>query len=374
MINRRDFIGSGLTALGAAAALDPRALLVPRARVAPKRILILGGTGFIGPHDVKIALARGHTVTIFNRGRSAPGMFGKDVEELAGDRASDLSALKGRKWDAVIDESASLSSAPEWVKLSANLLKDSTDQYLFVSTRSVYYDTSRVPMTKDAPVLTLENSPIEAGKPLTYGHAKAYAEKEAHAAMPGRVTVVRPGLIVGPGDDTDRFTYWPVRVARGGEVLAPGDGTDHVQIIDVRDLCEFCVKLVEDRTYGVFNGVGPDGGQPFRQFLERIQRGVGSSPTYTWVDADFLREHGANPYGRELPVFQVMRGRTAGFARFDLSPEIKAGLTFRPMEVTARETLEWFRTLPADRQAGLKTGFTPEREQELLAKWKARKG
>jgi 2'-hydroxyisoflavone reductase len=374
MYNRRDFIGSGLTALGVAAALDPRSLLLPRASVAPKKILILGGTGFIGPHDVKTALARGHSVTIFNRGRSAPGMFGKDVEELAGDRATDLSALKGRKWDAVIDESASLSSAPEWVKLSANLLKDSTDQYLFVSTRSVYFDTSRVPMTKDAPVLTLENAPIEPGKPLTYGHAKAYAEKEAHAAMPGRVTVVRPGLIVGPGDDTDRFTYWPVRVARGGEVLAPGDGTDHVQIIDVRDLVEFCVKLVEDRTYGVFNGVGPDGGQPFKQFLERIQQGVGSSPSYTWVDADFLRENGANPYGRELPVFQVMRGRTAGFARFDLSPEIRAGLKFRPMEVTARETLEWFRTLPAERQAGLKTGFKPEREQELLAKWKARKG
>jgi 2'-hydroxyisoflavone reductase len=374
MYNRRDFIGSGLTALGVAAALDPRSLFLPRASVAPKKILILGGTGFIGPHDVKTALARGHTVTIFNRGRSAPGMFGKDVEELAGDRATDLSALKGRKWDAVIDESASLSSAPEWVKLSANLLKDSTDQYLFVSTRSVYFDTSRVPMTKDAPVLTLENAPIEPGKPLTYGHAKAYAEKEAHAAMPGRVTVVRPGLIVGPGDDTDRFTYWPVRVARGGEVLAPGDGTDHVQIIDVRDLVEFCVKLVEDRTYGVFNGVGPDGGQPFKQFLERIQKGVGSTPSYTWVDADFLRENGANPYGRELPVFQVMRGRTAGFARFDLSPEIKAGLKFRPMEVTARETLEWFRTLPADRQAGLKTGFKPEREQELLAKWKVRKG
>ncbi len=372
MFNRREFIGSGLTALGVAAAIDPRALLVRRA--APKKILILGGTGFVGPHDVQRALERGHQVTIFNRGKTAPGMFGKDVEELAGDRASNLDALKGRKWDAVIDESASLSSAPEWVKLSANLLKDSTDQYLFISTRSVYFDTSRVPMSVDAPVLTLENSPIPEGRPLSYGHAKAYAEKEAHAAMPGRVTVVRPGLIVGPGDDTDRFTYWPVRVARGGEILAPGDGTDHVQIIDVRDLVAFCVKLVEDRTYGVFNAVGPDGGQPFKQFLARVQRGVGANPTYTWVDADFLRANGANPYGKELPVFQVMRGRTAGFARFDLTPELKAGLTIRPMEDTARDTLEWFRTQPAERQAGLKTGFTPERERELLTKWKAQKG
>jgi 2'-hydroxyisoflavone reductase len=212
MYSRREFLGTGLAALGTAALVSPRTLLAARA---PKKILILGGTGFVGPHQVRYALERGHEVTIFNRGRGAPGMFGKNVEELAGDRASDLSSLKGRRWDAVIDESASLSSAPEWVTLSTDLLKNSTDQYLFISTRSVYFDTSRVPMTADAPVLTLENSPIDAGKPLSYGHAKAYAEKVAQAAMPGRVTVVRPGLIVGPGDDTDRFTYWPVRIEKG---------------------------------------------------------------------------------------------------------------------------------------------------------------
>lgn len=373
MHSRREFIGSGLVALGAAAAFDPRSLFIARASVAPKKILILGGTGFVGPHQVRHALERGHQVTIFNRGRSAPGMFGKDVEELAGDRASDLTSLQGRKWDAVIDESASMSSAPEWVKLSATTLKDSTDHYLFISTRSVYFDTSRVPMTADAPVLTRENTPIPEGRPLSYGHAKAYAEKEAHAIMPGRVTVVRPGLIIGPGDDTDRFTYWPVRIARGGEVLAPGDGTDHVQIIDVRDLVEFSIKLVEDKTYGVFNAVGPQLGQPFKEFVERIKKGVGGDATFTWVDAEFLRANGANPYGRELPVFQVMKGRTAGFARFDLTPEMKAGLKHRPMEVSARETLEWFRTLPAERQAGLKTGFTPEREKALLEMWKGRK-
>lgn len=368
MPNRRDFLGRTLGTLSAAAFVDPRTLF---RTPAPKKILILGGTGFVGPHDVRHALARGHQVTIFNRGRSAPGMFGKDVEEIAGDRAGDLGVLKGHKWDAVIDESASLASAPEWVRNSANTLKDSVDQYLFISTRSVYYDTSRVPMTADAPVLTRENSPIPEGRPLPYGHAKAYAEKEAHAAMPGRVTVVRPGLIIGPGDDTDRFTYWPVRIARGGEVLAPGDGSDHVQIIDVRDLVEFAVRLVEDRTYGVFNAVAPHLGMPFREFVQRIEKGVGGGGRYTWVDADFLRENGHNPYGRELPVFQVMKGRTAGFAQFDLTPEMKAGLRWRPMEVTAKETLDWFRTLPADRQAGIKTGFTPERERELLTRWHA---
>lgn len=377
MQNRRDFLGTGL-ALGAAALLGPSMLAasplpgVRNGASAPKRILILGGTGFVGPHQVRHALARGHQVTIFNRGRTAPGMFGPDVEELAGDRANDLDALRGRTWDAVIDESASQSSAPEWVKLSAELLRDATDQYLFISTRSVYLDTSRVPMTADAPVRTRENSPIAEGSPLPYGHAKAYAEKEAHAAMPGRVTVVRPGLIIGPEDDTDRFTYWPVRIARGGEVLVPGDGSDHVQNIDVRDLVEFTIRLVEDGRYGVFNAVGPHLGLPWLQFADAIRRGVGSDATFTWVGTDFLIEHGAQPYGRELPVFQPMRGSTAGFARFDMGPEIAAGLTFRSTEVTARDTLEWFRTLPAERQAAMRTGFTPEREQAILAAWKAR--
>lgn len=378
--NRREFIGASLASLGAVALggnvpLGAAERLGATATTTAKRILILGGTGFVGPHQVRHALERGHTVTIFNRGRSAPGMFGTNVEELSGDRASNLEALKGRTWDAVIDESASMGpTAAAWVKASATLLKDNVGQYLFVSTRSVYADTSQVPMTADAPVLTIENSPLREGQAMPYGHGKAYAEKEAHAAMPGRVTVVRPGLIIGPGDDTDRFTYWPVRIARGGEVLVPGDGSDHVQIIDVRDLVEFNIKLIEAGTFGVFNAVGPQMGQPFREFVERIHRGVGGTGTYTWVDAEFLRANGAAPYGRELPVFQVMSGRTAGFARFDLTPEIRAGLTFRPMEVTARETLAWFRTLPAERQGRMLAGFTPERERALLDLWKARRG
>ncbi len=367
MQNRRTFLASTL-AFSACAAGSPAALVPPT----PKRLLILGGTGFIGPHQVRCALARGHKVTVFNRGRSGKGMFGKDVEELVGDRATDLSALQGRTWDAVIDESASQSSAPDWVKRSAAALRESVGQYLYVSTRSVYLDTSRVPMTAEAPVLTRENSPIAEGQPLSYGHAKAYAEKEAHAAMPGRVCVVRPGLIIGPEDDTDRFTYWPVRIARGGEVLAPGDGSDHVQNIDVRDLVEFQLRLVENGTFGVFNAVGPQGGQPFRQFLARIQQGVGGDATFTWVDADFLAERGARPYGRELPAFQRMQGRTAGFGRFDLSPEIAAGLTFRPTEVTARDTLAWWQSLPAERREKPKAGLTAARETELLAAWRAR--
>ncbi len=373
MQNRRQFLTTGL-ALGAAAACQRTSLSSagesPAAK--PQRLLILGGTGFLGPHDVQRALARGHEVTVFNRGRSGAGMFGKDVEELVGDRGTDLSALRGRKWDVVIDESASRSDAPQWVEAAASLLADHVGQYVFVSTRSVYLDYARVPMTADAPVLTRENRPIAAGRPLSYGHAKAYAEKAAHAAMPGRVTVVRPGLIVGPGDDTDRFTWWPVRVRRGGEMLAPGNGSDHVQVIDVRDLAAFLVRLAEDRKFGVFNAVGPHLGQPFRAFLEGVREGVGGDATFTWVDADFLITNGARPYGRELPAFQLMRDQTVGFAQFDLTPELAAGLTLRPTAQTARDTLSWFESLPAQRQAALKTGFTPEREQALLAAWRAR--
>ncbi len=363
MMNRREFLVASAAALAACrSAPAPRSL----------RILVLGGTGFLGPYDVRCALQRGHQVTVFNRGKSGAGMFGKDVEELVGDRGNDLGALKGRRWDAVIDESASLSSAPEWVRASANLLKDSVDLYLYTSTRSVYLDTSRVPMTAEAPVLTRENSPVAADKPLPYGHAKAYAEKAALAALPGRVTLVRPGLIVGPEDDTDRFTYWPVRTARGGEMLAPGDGSDHVQLIDVRDLAAFQIRLVEARTFGVFNAVGPQGGQPFRDFLAAIQKGVGGDATFTWVDTDFLLANKLQPYGRELPAFQPMRGKTAGFGRFDMSKEIAAGLTFTPTEVTARDTLQWWNALPADRRDKPKAGMTAAREKEVLAAWHAR--
>jgi 2'-hydroxyisoflavone reductase len=224
-------------------------------------------------------------------------------------------------------------------------------------------------MTADAPMLTPENSPVPAGQPLPYGHAKAYAEREAQRIMPGRVTVVRPGIIMGPGDDTSRFTYWPVRIARGGEVLAPGDGSDHVQLIDVRDLVEFNIKLVEDRTVGVFNAAGPQLGTPFKALLDGVQRGAGGNATFVWVDPEFLRARGIAFPG--FQIFQVMQGRTAGYSRFDVGPELKAGMTFRSIEVTARDTLDWFRTLPADRQAGLLRGL--EREAQVIAEWKARR-
>lgn len=381
---RRDFLRTAATASGAlglgilpdvAGAAPPReagAVFNRGATTAPKKILILGGTSFIGPRQVEYALARGHTITLFNRGRTNTHLF-PNVEKLQGDRSTgDLASLKGRTWDAVIDNSA---TDPKWVKDSAQLLKGSAGQYVFISTRSVYYDTSRIPMTADAPLFTRENTPVAEGRPLPYGLSKALAEQEARAAFGSRTTIVRPGLIIGPGDDTDRFSYWPVRIDRGGEVLAAGDPTDPVQIIDARDLSEWVVRLVEQGTTGTFNGVGPKGGRSMAELLYGIRAVTDANVEvkFIWPGTDFLLEQRVRPYS-DLPVWQPPRNGREGFARFDITPEIRSGLTFRPLAVTARETLDWFRTLPAARQAELKAGMTPEREKELIALWRARGG
>jgi 2'-hydroxyisoflavone reductase len=287
-----------------------------------------------------------------------------------GDRAEgSLDALKGRKWDAVIDNSASRSDAPDWVRDSAGLLKEAADQYLFISTRSVYADLSQVPATVDMPLLTKETTPgWEEGKRFPYGLAKALAEGEALAAFDDRTTIVRPGLIVGPGDPTDRFTYWPVRIERGGEVLAPGDPVeDRVQVIDVRDLCEWAIRLCEARTYGTFMGIGPENGRSIAEVLYGIA-GVTSAPIdWTWVPAAFLAEHGLRPY-REMPVWRPSTPADAGFARFDLSREVAAGLTFRTLADTARATLEFHHARPEEKQK-LRSGISAEREAEVLAAW-----
>ena len=336
------------------------------------RLLILGGTGFIGPWQVQYALERGHEVTIFNRGRSAPGMF-DGVEELIGDRAApDLSALRGRTWDAVIDNSASRADAPMWVRDSASLLKDAAEQYLFISTRSVYRDLSMVPATVDAPLYTPETTPNwSPGDPYPYGLAKALAEGELRAAFGSRATVVRPGLIVGPGDETDRFSYWPIRIEEGGEVLVPGGPEEsRVQVIDVRDLCEWAVRLCEDRTYGTFMGIGPENGRSFGEMVYGIA-GVTTTPlTWTWVPTDFLLEQGVRPY-RELPVWRPPLPGFEGFSRFDLSREVAAGLTFRSLADTAQATLEYHHSRDAERRANLEAGMSRAQEAEVLRAWHA---
>lgn len=372
--SRRDFVRSAATGalgFGLLPSLTPKNAFSshtkrqqPRAKL---RILVLGGTSFIGPYQVQYALDRGHTITLFNRGRTNPQLF-PTVEKLIGDRNGDLKSLEGREWDVVIDNSA---TDPKWVELTASLLSKSVKRYVFTSTRSVYADTSRVPMTVDAPVFTRENTTVQPGQNLPYGLAKAESEKTAYKHFPGRTLVVRPSLIVGPGDLTDRYTYWPVRIERGGEVLAPGDGSDRVQVIDVRDLCEWMVRLCENDVVGTYNGLGPKNGYSFAELLHGIKAVTTSDAVLTWVDTDFLTMHDVRGY-REMPVWQPSRGRTAGFGRFDITKEISLGLTFRPLAVTAKDTLDYYHAQPAERQATLRAGITAERERQVLDAWKAR--
>ena len=372
--NRRNFLKTTAAAGGALAAGMGVAALPGRASASrpqvtsPLRILILGGTNFIGPHQVEYALSRGHEVTLFNRGRTNAHLF-PDLEKLVGDRNDDLSALEGRTWDVVIDNSA---TNPAWVELSANRLRDTVGRYIFVSTRSVYADTSRVPMSIAAPVWTYERAGLEPGATRRpYGLNKALAEQAARDAFgEDRSLIFRPGLIIGPGDTTDRFTYWPVRIHRGGEVLAPGDGTDPVQIIDVRDFGEWLVRMAEAEESGTYNVVGPRTPRPMTELLYGIRAVTTAETTFTWVDTDFAINAGLRPYA-ELPVWRPARDGAEGFARFDLTPEVVKGLTFRSLADTTAATLEYHFSRPPERQAELRAGIGAEREAEVLAMWRA---
>ncbi len=365
MVHRREFLRRAAIVGGAlGAGMVPERLQALR----PLRILILGGTGFIGPHQVRYALKRGHTVTLFNRGRTAPELFPK-LEQLRGDRAEpDLSALEGdREWDVVIDNSA---SNPDWVKDSAGLLAGRAGQYIFISTQSVYASRAQIGIDETAPV---GRPDLPKSEWRGYGPGKALCEEEARAAFPGAATVIRPSLIVGPGDRTDRWTYWPVRIHRGGTVVAPGTPEDPMQFIDARDLSDWIIRVAENRIFGTFNAVGPEGTLTLAGMLYGIKAVTTSDARFVWVDAELLSELGVRAWS-DMPAWMVPAGRTAGFARMSNARALAAGLTFRPLAVTARDTLEWFFTLPADRRANLGAGLTPEREAFVLSAWRVRNG
>ena len=337
----------------------------------PLRILILGGTGFIGPHQVRYAVSRGHKVTVFNRGKTNPGLF-PEVEHLEGDRNGKLDALKNREWDAVIDNPSTL---PRWVRDAAQLLKNSASQYLFISTMSVYVDATAGPGADEtAPVIKLEDPTVETITGETYGGLKVLAEKEAEKAFPGRATIVRPGLIVGQGDPTDRFSYWPVRVARGGEVLAPGNPDDPVQWIDARDLAEWTIRLVEQKAYGTFNAIGPVSKLSMAEMLHGMRAVMpGSLPiSFTWVPADFLEAQKVAPW-QDIPVWVPPVGEYAGFGSASNKRAIDSGLTFRSLADTTETTLKFINSRGAERNAKMRAGITPEREAEVLAAWKKAK-
>ncbi len=340
----------------------------------PLRILILGGTGFTGPYQVRYALARGHKVTLFNRGRQ-PKTWPGQVVELLGDRnTGDLKSLEGREWDVCIDNPTTL---PFWVRDAGHMLHGKVRQYIFISTVSVYADNDK-PADESAPVAgytgkdamaeTLQSLRANVGD--LYGPLKAVSEQEAQKQFPAMTTVIRPGLIVGPGDETDRFTYWPVRLSRGGEVLAPGDGSDPVQFIDARDLAEWTIRMAESRTFGTFNATGPEHALDMREMLATIAAAIHADVRLTWVPANFLEAHKVGAWG-DMPVWVPGQDDSAGFAERSIRAALAAGLTFRPLALTASDTLDWYRGQPADRQAKLKAGLSLAREEEVLASWKA---
>lgn len=365
---RRDFLqltAAGAIGLGVNRSSGPSGFSDLSARSqAQLRILILGGTGFIGPHMVRRALERGHTVTLFNRGRTNVDLF-PDVEKLIGDREGDLTALEGRTWDTVIDNSA---INPKWVRDSAQLLKDSVGTYLFTSTRSVYSDFTKIGMDIDGPFWEVDPVDIDRDERLPYGPSKVLCEMETRRAFPDRWLIVRPGLIVGPGDRTDRFTYWPARIDQGGEVLAPGSPDNPVMFIDVRDLADWYIHLLEQGTLGALNALGPEAPLSFAELLYGIRAVTSAEVSFTWVDTDFLLEREVRPYA-DMPLWRPARGNQAGFQRFDLTRSISAGLRYRPLAVTAKDTLDFHKSRPAERQAELRAGMARDRETELLKAW-----
>jgi 2'-hydroxyisoflavone reductase len=321
------------------------------------RLLILGGTVFLGRHLVEAAVARGHELTLFNRGQHNPELF-PQVEKLRGDRDGDLKALQGRKWEAVID---TCGYVPRVVGQSAGLLADAVDRYVFISSISAYADASK-PGTDEDDRLVIPEISMEEITGESYGPLKVACEQTVERSFSGRSLIIRPGLIVGPHDPTDRFTYWPVRLYRGGDVVAPAPRDAPVQIIDGRDLANWTIRLVEERSTGAFNATGPAHRLTMAEMLEQCREAVGSEARLRWLAPDELLDAGVEPW-LDLPLW-VTGDEAAGFLAVDISRALANGLTFRPLAETARDTLEWARSRPADHH--WRAGLSAEQEGFLL--------
>ncbi len=372
-LKRRDLLrGLGAATLAACAPVQSptAASNVRPAPAAPraerKRILVLGGTGFAGPPVVRAAVARGHAVTLFNRGKTNPRLF-PDVETILGDRVTELDLLKGREWDVVVDTWA---PGPTLVQRAAELLRDHVGHYVFISTISVY-KLGREPLDESSPTLTLppgfQLGAVKSIPPEAYGPLKALAERAAEAAMPGRTTSIRAGVLAGPDDPTDRFTYWPVRMARGGEMIAPGPRDNRMQFIDIRDLGEWIVTVSEHGHMGVYNAVGPDD-PTLATVLDGVQAGVGGGAKVTWVDEAWLEKNKAGGWD-DFPIAVPNSDEQSGFGHVSAAKAIAKGLRFRPVGETAKDALAWWRAQPEARRAEKRPGIAPEREVELLGRW-----
>lgn len=340
-------------------------------------MLFLGGTGFLGPHMVEAALKRGYHVTLLTRGRAGKELF-PEAERLIGDRAGDMSALKGKTWDVVIDNSGYV---PAHVRTSATMLRDSVGHYVYTSTIDAYRDYHTVGINESYPLAELP-----AGEPHNpnkyYGPLKALCEKEVDAVFPGKHTIIRPGWVAGPGDNNHLYAYWVMRVKRGGEFLAPGTPTDPVQMVDVRDLAAFVIDAADKRISGPFNVVAPP--MAFGEMLNVIQQTLGNVATPVWVNADFLKAKGVGPYF-DMPMWwpprndydvNVPSGLGGGVGAFRVSGEKarRAGARYRPLAETTRDLHAWyvkeFGTWPETGRPGLTTA----RERTVLEEWRRERG
>jgi 2'-hydroxyisoflavone reductase len=364
---RRRLIQAGLLGGTAMAAGLPQALAAMSGHGSgskPLRILVLGGTGFIGPHMVREALVRGHDVSLFNRGRTNDDLF-PDLTTYLGDRNNKLDALEGQAWDAVIDNSGYV---PRHVADSARLLAGAADQYLFISSISVYASFG-VANEENSPLATMPDETVEEVTGETYGPMKALCEQRAREEFGAdRVTVLRPTYICGPGDHTDRYSYWPVRTMKGGEMLWPGSPSDPIQIVDVRDLATFTVDCLEKRVTGTYNTATPPGEFTMGDLLADCRAVTAADVAPVWVDTDFVREHELVA-GRDLPIWSPPDGEEGKVALTSGAAAYEKGLRIRPTRETARDTIRWWKTLPAERTATLKAGLDPAQEARLLAEW-----
>jgi 2'-hydroxyisoflavone reductase len=361
-MTRRTILKAGA---GAALALAAGRLAAEAAK--DRTLLVLGGTGFIGPHLTEAATGRGWKVTHFNRGKRDPdGVPG--VETLIGDRKGQLDSLKGRRWDAVVDDTGYI---PKYCRMSADLLAPNSGYCLFVSSISAYASFAK-PNDVGSPTGILENKDQEEITNETYGPMKAACEQYVRDAYGPRSGVVRPGYIVGPLDPTDRFTYWPVRFAKGGEMAVPGTPADPIQIVDVRDLAAFMMDLVDGRVDGTFNAVTPPGAITMGALMDTSRKLTGADTKLTWIDEDFLAAN-VKPEDMNFAPWGPMKGEEAGGSLTGMQASADKGLKARPLEDTVRDTLAWHETRPAERKETLRSGFTPEQEAAILAAWRARK-
>ncbi|GCE11147.1 NAD-dependent epimerase/dehydratase family protein [Tengunoibacter tsumagoiensis] len=327
------------------------------------KFLVLGGTKFLGRHLVEAALARGHEVTLFHRGKTNPQLF-PQVESIYGDRTTDLDRLAGRSWDAVLDTSGYV---PRIVAATAHALANAAQHYTFISSVNAFAEDGLHNFDESFPPATMEDPTIEEVNGATYGPLKALCEQAVERAFPGRALIIRPGLIVGPADPTNRFSYWPRRMARGGQVLVPNYKEQPIQFIDVRDLAEWNIRLVEKQVTGLFIGVGPDYPLTLGSVLEQCQQVVNPQAELIWVEESFLEDEKVEPWS-ELPLWLPRSlGLDLSSARIDKA--LASGLTFRPLAATLRDTLAWEQLYPSDQ--GEHASLKPAREAELLARWQA---